>query len=273
MLLEDNSLDLYVKEKVKELLNQQGYHTYVERLDNFKFYVTDFYKGTYCPVAFMAPNDGCICINPGFIVDIRECGPIFQQLSVIVRHELLHFLLCHEKRFKDYLKQTDPDFKTAYDKRPDLHTIANYAMDYDLGNVGYDDYDKEVVRNMTLNGKVISGLLAEEVKNRITIAGAGILGVESLISADFNNFENRSFEEMFQLIREKHEELLKAKGINPENPKNKPTIHISRATHSQEYRDIYNKVIQKYGLDKNKTVSELSDLLARAMSGENILGD
>lgn len=186
-LTEANSLDRLVKEKVIEMLNMQGYHTYAERLQNFDFYVTDFYDGSYCQVAFMSPNDGCICINPGFVADMQTNGPIFQQLSLIVRHELLHFLLCHEKRFIDYLKEKDPDFAKSY-SRVDLHTIANFAMDYDLGNVGYDDYDKEVVRNMTLNGTVIGGLLSEQVKNSTTqVSGDGINGIETFTGAQFNN--------------------------------------------------------------------------------------
>lgn len=167
-LQEANSLDLLTKENIKELLNTQGYHTYAERLDNFDFYVVDEFNGTPIQTACMLPDLGCICINPGFLVDMNERGPIFQQTSVIVRHELLHFLLCHEKRFIDYLKKTDPNFARSYKYRQDLHTIANFAMDYDLGNVGYDDYDKEVVRNMKLNGQFIGGLLSEEVKNDST---------------------------------------------------------------------------------------------------------
>lgn len=191
-LIEDNSLDRLTKEKVLELLNSQGYHTYAERLQNFDFYVADFYDGALCQTAFVNAADGYICINPGFIVDMATDGPIFQQLSVIVRHELLHALLCHEKRFFDYLKETDPDFEKNY-RRADLHTLANFAMDYDLGNVGYDDYDKEVVRNMTLNGQVIGGLLAEQVTGgRTAVYGAGIhgngpQGAEIYMGDQFNN--------------------------------------------------------------------------------------
>lgn len=271
-LTEDNSLDLLTKEKVKELLNSQGYHTYAERLDNFKFHVTDFYKGSYCQVAFMSPRDGCICINPGFIVDMNEDGPIFQELSVIVRHELLHFLLCHEKRFIDHLKKTDPDFRKSYATRADLRTIANFAMDYDLGNVGYDDYDKEVVRNMKLNGEFIGGLLAEEVKNSSTkLYGNGIAGVELLTGSQFNNWENKGFEEMFQPLREEHEKLLKSQGIDPKNPKPRTTVHVTKATHSQEYTDIYNQVMQKYGSDPNLTDADLQNLLTRISNGEDIV--
>ena len=166
-LFEANSLDVLTKQKVLELLGTEGYATYARRLKNIDFHVAYYYKGSYCSAAFMSPKDMCIVVNPGFIVDMMKDGPIFKQLSVIVRHELLHFLLCHEKRFFDYLKKTDPEFAKTY-KRVDMHTLANFAMDYELGNYGYDDYDKKVIKQLSLNGQVISGLLSEDVRNNTT---------------------------------------------------------------------------------------------------------
>jgi len=166
-LAEANSLDVLTKQKVIALLGNEGYATYARRLKNIDFHVAYFYKGIYCAAAFMAQDDMCIVVNPGFVVDMDKDGPIFKQLSVIVRHELLHFLLCHEKRFHDYLMKTDPEYAKTY-KRVDMHTLANFAMDYELGNYGYDDYDKQVVKNMRVNGQVIGGLLAEDVKNDTT---------------------------------------------------------------------------------------------------------
>jgi hypothetical protein len=51
-----------------------------------------------------------------------------RQLSVLIRHELLHFLLVHERRLVDHLKATDPNFEDTY-KKASIHRIANYAMD------------------------------------------------------------------------------------------------------------------------------------------------
>ena len=167
-LREANSLDVLTKQKVLALLGSEGYATYARRLKNIDFHVAYYYKREYCPAAFMNQKDMVIVVNPGFVVDMMKDGPIFKQLSVIVRHELLHFLLCHTKRFYDYLKKTDPDFAKTY-RRLDMHTLANFAMDYELGNYGYDDYDKQVVRNLTLSGQVIGGLLSEDVKNNTTM--------------------------------------------------------------------------------------------------------
>lgn len=266
-LTEANSLNLVTKQKIIELLRSEGYATYANRFKKLDFVVAEFYKGTHCDVAFMSPTDMVIVVNPYYITDMMENGPIFKQLSVLVRHELLHFLLCHEKRFVDYLKKTDPDFAKTY-RRVDMHTLANYAMDYELGNYGYDDYDKEVVRNMTLNGRVIGGLLAEDVKNGTTkVFGSGIKGVETYYGAQFNGWENKSMEEMFQMLRDEHEKLLAADPSKDYRNKNK--LKIKGTTHSKEYQDAYNKVMQTYN-SAQYSDAEIEDLLKQVQAGKEL---
>ena len=271
-LNEANSLNLLVKERIIQLLGNQGYATYANRFKDLDFYVADFYKGSYCSVAFMMPSDGCIVVNPGFCIDMDTFGPIFSQLSVIVRHELLHFLLKHEKRFLDYLKKTDKSFRQTYE-RADMHTIANFAMDYELGNYGYDDYDKQVVKAMTLNGEVIGGLLAEEVKNDTTsVYGDGIIGREEYHGPQFNNWEDKSMEDMFQMLRDAHEQIIKADPSKDYRNRKKPKITIKKAQHSQEYTDVYNEIMKLYD-NKNVSDQELDALLQKVMNGEDILAN
>jgi hypothetical protein len=116
--------DKLIKEKIIEMLISEGYGTYARRLKEFDFLVTDFYEGEPVEVAFMVPDTGEICISPAFL----ENDKTFSQLSVIVRHELLHFLLMHEQRLVDHLKATDSDFENTY-RKASVHRIANYAMD------------------------------------------------------------------------------------------------------------------------------------------------
>ena len=42
--------------------------------------------------------------------------------------------------------------------------FSNYAGDFDISNLGYDDEDKAIARNMRINGQVISGLITEDNK-------------------------------------------------------------------------------------------------------------
>lgn len=119
-----NKQDRERRERIIEMLIQEGYGTYARRLKEFELIVADFYGGVYIPVAAMFPTLGCIVLNTGFFDNAQT----FKQVSVVVRHELLHFLLMHEKRFFDHLKATDPDFEKTY-KKASIHEIANYAMD------------------------------------------------------------------------------------------------------------------------------------------------
>ena len=239
-----NGRDKQVKEMIIDMLINEGYGTYAKRLKEFEFIVADFYGGTYIPVAAMFPQLGCIVINTGFLDDEET----FKQLSVIVRHELLHFLLMHEKRLYDHLKATDPDFEESY-KKASIHEIANYAMDWELSERGYDDHDKDVVRNMTLNGRVCAGLI---------------------LSDQHPEWLGKPMEEIFELQKKEYE---KAKKEAEEMLKNQPKtkINIHKATHSPEYIKMYNDIIKKYNKD---TISEdeLNDLLDQIekMSDEDL---
>jgi hypothetical protein len=119
--------DKLVKEQLIEHLIDNGYGTYAKRLKEFDVIVADMYNGVPIEVAAMFPYGYEIVINPGFLDDPDE-DHAMNQLSVIIRHEVLHFLLTHEQRLVDHLKATDPDFAKTY-KDPSIHQIANYAMD------------------------------------------------------------------------------------------------------------------------------------------------
>lgn len=149
--------DKLVKEQLIEMLIDEGYGTYAKRLKEFDIIVADIYQGTPIEVAAMFPYLGDIVINPAFLADDET----FSQLSIIIRHELLHFLLMHENRLLDHLKATDPNFEETYGQAS-IHQIANYAMDWELSDIGYDDHDKEVVRVMHINGEVIGGLILSD---------------------------------------------------------------------------------------------------------------
>jgi predicted SprT family Zn-dependent metalloprotease len=61
----------------------------------------------------MCAKESTMCVNPGFFElkdpnSEEEKDHMMKQLSVIVRHELLHYLLEHEIRFIAYLKKKFP---------------------------------------------------------------------------------------------------------------------------------------------------------------------
>lgn len=76
-------------------------------------------------------------------------------------------------------------------------------------------------------------------------------------------------EQMFALLRAEHDKFVKDHKDQTKDQKTR--LHVKKATHSQEYRDIYNQVIQKYGQDLSLTDADIQDLIRRASNGEDIL--
>lgn len=145
-------------------LQQEGYVTYAERLNDIKFVIADVYHGSRISVAAMFPKYGEIVINPA-MVDARnfqgQTKKMMDQLSVLVRHELLHFLLVHSKRLSEHMAKKDPEWEKKY-RNYSIYELANMAMDWELSEKGYDENDKEVVRKMTKYNKVIGGLILSD---------------------------------------------------------------------------------------------------------------
>ena len=93
-------------------------------------------------VAYMIPSKAIIVINEGLDID---------QVSTVVRHEILHEYLSHQLRMERHLNG-----------KPENHLQANIAGDYEISNRGYTEQDKRIARSIVLNGKVISGLVTED---------------------------------------------------------------------------------------------------------------
>ena len=79
---------------------------------DIKFIIADVYHGSRISVAAMFPDKAEIVINPAMVDEKQFLGQkkkMMDQLSVLVRHELLHFLLVHSKRMIIHLSKKDPD--------------------------------------------------------------------------------------------------------------------------------------------------------------------
>lgn len=126
------------KSQVMNILGKQGYSTYARLLQLFDLHLTKD-PGV---VAYMIPNKAIIVINEGLDIE---------QVSTIVRHEILHEYLSHQLRMERHLNG-----------KPGNHTQANIAGDYEISNRGYTEQDKRIARSIVLNGKVLSGLVTED---------------------------------------------------------------------------------------------------------------
>ena len=157
------------KQIIKRLLND-GYPKYAKLLDGrdldtgkkidkgFDINLTK-QKGV---TAYVDMNNARIVINQGF----HE-----KDISVVIRHELLHSFLKHQKRLLDHVARSrglDPDELDNLTMEELINYIYspsspfNVVADFEISNVGYTDKDKDTIRNLILDGETISGLVTED---------------------------------------------------------------------------------------------------------------
>lgn len=155
--------EFLAKQEVMKVLAQNGYPTYAKLLSLFDLHLTNDPD----VVGYMIPDKAVITLN-------RELD--IAQVGVIVRHEILHEYLTHQLRMQRKLGAE------RYANRSSAqHKRINIAGDYEISNLGYTENDKNIVRGLILNGKVIRGLVTED---------------------DHEDWIDKSFEEMYDLLEE-----------------------------------------------------------------------
>ena len=128
------------KEEIMDRLGQQGYPTYAHLLDKFALHLT----ADPSVIGYMIPDKGIIVLNRFLSLN---------QVSTIVRHEILHQYLEHGKRELD---------KMGGKIDGSLHELSNIAADYEISNKGYTESDKRIARAIRLNGQTLKGLVTED---------------------------------------------------------------------------------------------------------------
>lgn len=132
------------KDQIQTVLAKEGYPTYANLLNPFHINLTNDPN----VVGYMEPGKGRIVLNRGLDID---------QVSMVVRHEILHEYLTHMRRMEAHLG------KDVWDKRtPQMHQASNIAGDYEISNRGYTDKDKRAARRIKLNGQELRGLVTED---------------------------------------------------------------------------------------------------------------
>lgn len=150
----------FAKTLIQKRLSEQGYPTYADLLGYFDFnFTTD--DGV---IAYLEPSKGRIVVNRGLDED---------QISVVIRHEILHNYLEHETRLMrklanesgiDYDNLTDMNVDEVKNIKKTLYGNKdfNIAADYEISNYAYTDLDKETIRKLDVNGRILSGLVTED---------------------------------------------------------------------------------------------------------------
>lgn len=152
------TLNENAKKQLIKTLGEEGYPTYAWLLEPFDVYLTDDPE----VVGFMVPNQAKIVLNELLNID---------QVSTIVRHELLHEWLTHAQRTQKFDKE-HPDRITNHD-------IANIAADFEISNRGYTEKDKRTARKLKLGNEILQGLVTED---------------------QYPGWENMTFEEMYDKL-------------------------------------------------------------------------
>lgn len=154
-----------VKKALCQLLLNKGHRKYAERFFKFDFNIIDSKKHPTFTAA-ISFDEATVFISDGFLGSGQG---IFNQLDVLLRHELAHNLMMHQIRLMYIFKKLhadDPD--EAYEHirySSSLHSILNCIEDFEISNKRYTAADKKIVRTMQLNGEIIGGLVTEDHRN------------------------------------------------------------------------------------------------------------
>jgi len=150
------------KKALCQLLIDKGHRKYAKRFWKLDFNIIDSKKHPDFTAA-ISFDEATVFISDGFLGSGQG---IFNQLDVLLRHELAHNLMMHQIRLMYVFKKlhaNDPD--EAYEHirySSSLHRILNCIEDFEISNKRYTSTDKKIVRAMQLNGKVIGGLVTED---------------------------------------------------------------------------------------------------------------
>lgn len=129
------------KDQIMDVLSKEGYPSYAKLLSLFDVFLTDDPDD----VAYMIPGKAAIILNQNLDID---------QVSTLVRHEILHEYFTHAER--------QAEFQRRHPDLPADHQLSNIAGDYDISNRGYTEKDKHIARNIQLNNQILSGLVTED---------------------------------------------------------------------------------------------------------------
>lgn len=134
----------HAKDQIMRFLSEEGYPRYAKLLSFFDVNRTSDPN----TVAYVENDRARIVINKNLYLE---------QISVIIRHELLHRWLRHNYRLEQHVG------KDKWDKRTELqHKLGNIAADYEISNRGYTEEDKKRVRTLMVGDRVLRGLVTED---------------------------------------------------------------------------------------------------------------
>ena len=166
-----------VKKQLCKLLIDKKHPKYARRFLDFDFNLVDAKEFPEFTAA-VSFDEATVYLSTGFL---GSGVAICNQLDVLLRHALAHNLMVHQIRMMYIYKQkhtNDPEHAAdSLSSSMSLHQLMNVIEDLEISNKRYSAADKKIVHYMTLNGRLIGGLVTDELRA---------------------NWVNMSLEEMFE---------------------------------------------------------------------------
>lgn len=147
--ISEAKLSAAAKRQIMKILSSQGYKAYAEFLSKLNVKLVD---PEDCATA-QIDNKGTISINRTLNAD---------QVSVIVRHEILHLRLDHFNRLFKWMEQHPGQEPTDPQARQLFYQMNNIAADMEISNRGYTNKDKQAVRHIMFGDEIVSGIVTED---------------------------------------------------------------------------------------------------------------
>ena len=178
-----------LKKKLLALLRNDGkghHHAkYAARLEDFMLKIVPRSKEPDF-VAAVNWEEITIYVSDGFVTNDPD---IFYQLSVLMRHELAHYLLQHDIRMAKYISDKYGNEYAEHFKLSNLlHKTCNIIMDLEISNKVYlQDDDKYVVRNLTDGVRFLPGLVTEDIASKWT--KMNLIEMYDAVEKEINNIK------------------------------------------------------------------------------------
>ena len=156
MSAKERSLKNFLDKQLRD--DGHGHHhaKYADRLKEFDINIIPLDPNNPNPVtASISFETGVINIGEGLINNPATA----YQLSTVLRHELAHNLMMHQIRMMNYVGE---EGWKLWGHSPSLHNILNIIMDDEISNKRYNDYDKDIMRKLIINGEIIQCLVTED---------------------------------------------------------------------------------------------------------------
>lgn len=200
------------KKQIIRILREQGYPTYAWLLEPFDIYLTDDPD----VIGYMIPGQAKIVLNEALSID---------QVSTIVRHEILHEYLSHGPRGKAWEK--------AHPDRMTNHDLSNIAADFEISNRGYTDADKRIARRIKLGDEILHGLVTED---------------------EYPGWEDKTYEEMYDELTKEYQ-----KDMQKMQKQLQPLIDAINKMSPQDIQDLIDQAQDQAQGGSGKNPQEKSD--------------